>query len=90
MIARKFLISGRVQGVYFRWFTRQAAESLGVAGWVRNLPDGRVEAWAEGDGQQLEAFRRELQRGPQIARVDDVEEQEVEPRGDFTGFSIKY
>ncbi len=89
-IARKYLISGRVQGVCFRWFTHRAAESLGVRGYVRNLPDDRVEAWAQGSASQLESFRKELQRGPPSAIVTEIGEQEVQPSAEFAGFSITY
>lgn len=89
-IARRFLVSGRVQGVFFRLFTQKAAESLGLLGFVRNLPDGRVEAWAEGSEPQIEALRRELEKGSGSAVVLDVDVEKVDPRGDFHGFSITY
>jgi acylphosphatase len=86
-IARRFIISGRVQGVGFRWFTRDAADREGVHGWVRNLPDGRVEANAEGDADALERFERALRHGPRGARVDEVEVDAIAPTGRDTGFS---
>ena len=86
-VARRFVISGRVQGVGFRWFTREAADREGVHGWVRNLPDGRVEANAEGDADALERFERALRHGPRGARVDDVEVDAIAPTGRDTGFS---
>ncbi|HMF93639.1 MAG TPA: acylphosphatase [Vicinamibacterales bacterium] len=85
--ARRFLISGRVQGVGFRFFTQEAAEREGVHGWVRNLPDGRVEAQAEGDAEALERFERALRRGPRGARVDEVDVDSLPPTGRDTGFS---
>src|SRR5262249_26186674 len=72
-IARRFLVSGHVQGVGFRWFAENQAAREGLHGWVRNLPDGRVEAAAEGDAEALERFERALRHGPPAARVDDVE-----------------
>ena len=62
-------ITGRVQGVGFRWFVRERARRLGLAGWVRNLPDGSVEVLAEGDQGQLDLLEGELKKGPQGARV---------------------
>ena len=61
LVARRFLISGRVQNVGFRWFAESAAAREGVHGWIRNLPDGRVEAQAEGDAEALERFERALE-----------------------------
>ena len=71
-VARRFLISGRVQGVGFRHFTEAAAARAGVAGWVRNLPDGRVEVAAEGEDGVMERFERVIRKGPPGARVDGV------------------
>lgn len=65
-------ISGRVQGVGFRWFARERARSLGVAGWVRNRADGNVEVAAEGPDESVEALVRELRAGPRGASVSDV------------------
>ena len=74
VIARaRFLVSGRVQAVGFRWFTQKAAVRLGLTGWVRNLPDGRVEAVAQGLPEAIEAFEEALKSGPRFARVEDVE-----------------
>ena len=86
--ARRFLISGRVQGVGFRWFAESAAARDGLHGWIRNLPDGRVEAHAEGDADALERFEGALRHGPPGARVDDVEVDAVMPTGRDTGFSV--
>ena len=63
-------ISGRVQGVGFRWHSQWQAERLGLRGWVRNLSDGDVELWAEGDEQALDALERWLAHGPPAARVE--------------------
>lgn len=65
-------ISGRVQGVGFRWHSQWQAERLGLRGWVRNLIDGDVELWAEGDEQALAALERWLAHGPPAARVDQL------------------
>ena len=63
-------VTGVVQGVGFRWFVRERARRLGLAGWVRNLPDGSVEVLAKGDEGQLDLLRGELRRGPRGAAVD--------------------
>jgi acylphosphatase len=67
-------VTGMVQGVGFRWFVRERARRLGLAGWVRNLPDGSVEVAAAGDDQQLELLRNALREGPRGAAVDNLEE----------------
>ena len=77
------LIQGRVQGVYFRASTFEVGEQLGVVGFVRNLPDGRVEVLAEGTGEQLEALERFCRKGPPGARVDHVEVSRGAGRGDL-------
>lgn len=69
---RRFWVSGRVQGVYFRASAREAARGLGLRGWVRNLPDGRVEALAAGPADALDAFGRWLAQGPPQASVTSV------------------
>ena len=84
-VARRFFVSGRVQGVGFRAFVVEAARGLGLSGWVRNLSDGRVEAFAEGEEASLERLAAALARGPLLARVDRVEELEAAPEG-RTGF----
>jgi acylphosphatase len=87
-IARRFIISGRVQGVGFRFFAHDAAAREGIHGWVRNLPDRRVEALAEGDAEAMERFERTLRHGPPGARVDHVEVEDRLPAGRDTGFSV--
>ena len=72
--ALQVFVTGRVQGVAFRWSTRRQAVAVGVRGWVRNLDDGRVEAWIEGEADAVAAMRAWLARGPSAARVDGVEE----------------
>jgi acylphosphatase len=66
-------ISGRVQGVWFRQSTRERAEELGLCGWVRNLPDGRVEAFLSGEESAINAALAFLREGPSMARVDEVQ-----------------
>jgi len=73
IVCRHVLVSGRVQGVGFRWHARAKAEELGLAGWVRNLPDGRVEALVEGEAPAVEAMLAWLARGPSAARVTGVQ-----------------
>ena len=89
VISRRLLISGRVQGVCFRHYTRQTALTHGVAGWVRNLPDGRVEALFEGEDAAVEACIAWCRRGPDMARVDGIEIAEQQPEGASSGFSIR-
>lgn len=78
--ARGYLITGRVQGVGFRWWARRTAEALGLGGHVRNLPDGSVEVHVVGPVEVLEAFQRALREGPPSARVEGVESVEPDPR----------
>lgn len=85
---RHVLVSGRVQGVGFRWHAREKAQELGLAGWVANLPDGRVEAWLEGEVAAVEAMLLWLRRGPTAARVTNVEVVEHAPRG-LTDFGVR-
>jgi acylphosphatase len=79
-------VSGRVQGVGFRWWTRSRALELGLVGSARNLPDGRVAVVAEGPRRACTALLDALRGGGAPGRVDDVAEQWAEPRGDLTGF----
>ena len=88
IVARHYVVSGRVQRVGFRYFLYETACCENVTGWGRNLPDGRVEVVAEGDEEAIERFERALRRGPAGARVDDVDTEFVAPSGRFTGFSL--
>jgi acylphosphatase len=83
----RVVVSGSVQGVFFRTETRDRARSLGIAGWVRNVPDGTVEAAFEGDDERVDSMVEWCRRGPQGARVDHVEVEWAEPEGEV-GFSI--
>ena len=74
-------VSGRVQGVGFRWRAVERASALGVRGWVRNLADGRVELWLEGERRAVRAMLAWLEGGPSWARVERVDTAEAEPEG---------
>jgi acylphosphatase len=82
-------ISGEVQGVFFRHETRHRARAEGLAGWVRNLPDGRVEAVFEGPDESVERMVRWCHRGPSGAEVGEVEVLREEPEGDH-GFEVRF
>jgi len=88
-VARRFLVSGRVQGVGFRFFALDAARREGLHGYVVNLPDGQVEAHAEGDADALERFEMALRRGPSGACVSQVTGDDMGPAGHETGFEIR-
>jgi acylphosphatase len=88
-VARRFVISGRVQNVGFRYFTQNAAAREGVAGWVQNLPDGRVEVFVEGDEDAVTRVERAIRSGPPGARVENVYVQDDEAAGTLKGFRIK-
>jgi acylphosphatase len=89
MLARRYIVRGRVQGVGFRWFVESEARQLGLAGWVRNNIDGSVEVLAMGNDQQLANLRDRLQRGPRAARVDQVEVLPAEPIAGLETFRIE-
>ena len=88
-IARRYRISGRVQGVGFRWFTHAAAQRENIHGWVRNLPDGRVEAAAEGEAEAIDRFEGAVRHGPPGARVEDLEIEQTVPDARDTGFTVR-
>ncbi len=83
-------VSGRVQGVWYRATARDVAQRLGLTGWVRNLPDGRVEIVAEGDETALEEFIKWCWEGPPLARVDNVEVVWEPFKGEFDTFFVRY
>ena len=87
--ARRFIIRGRVQGVGFRWFTHDAAAREGVHGWVRNLADGSVEVFAEGESESVRRLEAAVRRGPASARVETFETEDHAPSGRTTGFEIR-
>jgi acylphosphatase len=89
-VARKFLISGEVQGVGYRFFAQRAAARHQVVGYVKNLSDGRVEALVEGSPTQVEAFKHDLAAGPRFGHVDDIEELNLDPTGTYSAFRIEH
>ena len=89
VIARRFLVSGRVQGVGYRYFVQDHAAAEGVHGYVRNLPDGRVEALIEGEEESVVRVERAVRRGPHSARVESVAVEDAVPSGRATGFDVR-
>ena len=88
--AKRFFVSGSVQGVGFRFFAERTALSLGVSGYVRNLYDGRVEVYAIGNAEQMDALKNALQRGPRMATVDRVDEHDADILREYaSAFSIE-
>lgn len=87
-MAMRVLVSGRVQGVGFRAFTQDVAREMSVAGWVRNLPDGRVEAHLQGAGGAVGRVVDRLRDGPRAGRVDDLRTSEVSDEP-MQGFDIR-
>ena len=89
MIAKRYIVRGRVQGVGYRWFVDYEARQLGLAGWVRNNFDGTVEVLAMGSAEQQTALRDKLRAGPRAARVDEVQELPADPVAGLTSFRIE-
>jgi len=89
MIARRYIVRGRVQGVGYRWFVDHEARQLGLAGWVRNNLDGTVEVLAMGSSEQHSALRGKLHQGPRAARVDHVDESPADAVAGLTTFRIE-
>ncbi len=85
--ARRYFVSGRVQGVGFRWFVEKHANQLGLQGYTRNLDDGRVEVYAIGTRAQHDDLTAQLRKGPPMSEVRDVEQQEASPER-VNGFRI--
>jgi len=79
LTARRAIVRGRVQGVGFRFFAERAAREFGIRGWVRNLPDGTVETFAEGEADAVAGYLEKLRRGPLGSRVDAVDVTDVPP-----------
>ena len=88
-VARRWLISGEVQGVGYRFFAQRVAARHQVSGYVRNLPDGRVEVLAEGAPAGVEGFKHDLAAGPAGSSVEQVEELNLEPTGSYSSFRIE-
>ena len=86
--AYRWVISGRVQGVGFRYFARRAAESLMLTGWVRNCADGSVEVQVAGTAEALQRFRRELERGPRFSLVEEIVEEDLAQAPRWQSFNI--
>ncbi len=84
------VLAGKVQGVGFRYFTRNLAKKYGLKGYVRNLPDGTVEILAEGDEQTLRKFLEEVEKGPPLAEVTHMRFQFEDKEGGFEDFEIEY
>lgn len=87
-VRRRLVVQGRVQGVWFRESARRRAEELGVAGWVRNTPEGTVEAELEGEAEDVAVLVSWFERGPSRARVDGIEVEERAPVGE-RGFDVR-
>jgi len=90
MEVRNLIITGRVQGVGFRWFVLRRAKSLELTGWVRNLPDGSVEVWAEGGRDALDSLEILLKDGPPGSHVSELQSRSTVASGRFTDFDISY
>lgn len=88
MASARFFVSGRVQGVFYRASTREQALRLGIAGYARNLSDGRVEVVAQGGDEALAALEKWLRDGPPAAQVDDVARESLSDAAPFGGFDI--
>ena len=88
-IAKRIRVTGRVQGVFFRAWTRDEAQTLGIDGWVRNCSDGSVEAQLEGDQEAIEELVDLIREGPPGARVEGVEVEESDPEG-LSGFEVRH
>ena len=86
----RFVVTGRVQGVFFRDFMRSASHRLNVTGWVRNRSDGAVEGEAVGTADRLQSFREALARGPELARVVSLEVEASTGFGGFAEFRVRY
>ncbi len=89
MIARRYCVEGRVQGVGYRYFVQRVAGELGVTGYTRNLEDGRVEVYATGTAEQLADLAGYLRKGPRLSEVRNIEEMEA-PVLQYSGFHIEY
>lgn len=88
-VAKRLIVSGRVQGVGFRYFSQETAQRFGIKGWVRNLNDGTVELHAEGTEQEIGAFEQALKDGNRFVGVERIEETEANDQ-EFRSFDILY
>jgi len=89
-ICRRVIVSGRVQGVAFRAYARAAARKVGATGWVRNLPDGRVEALVEGASEHVDSMVAWFHKGSPSSKVEKVTIYDEKPSGQFTDFEITF
>ena len=87
--ARRFVVSGRVQGVGFRFFAHEAARREGLHGHAANLDDGRVEVVVEGELESVDRFERAVRRGPSRSRVEQVMVDDLDPTGRAAGFDVR-
>jgi acylphosphatase len=88
-IFRRYLVTGRVQGVGFRWYVEREAQLIGVGGWVRNRDDGAVEVLASGTNAQLGSLYERLREGPRAARIEQVEVDDAAPFSGYQTFQIE-
>ncbi len=84
----RILVSGKVQGVFFRKSTKNKAQELDITGWVRNLDDGRVEAVFEGEKEKVEKMVEWARKGPDYAEIKDIKITPEEYTGEFSGFTV--
>ncbi|HEY5883979.1 MAG TPA: acylphosphatase [Pyrinomonadaceae bacterium] len=89
-VARKFVIRGNVQGVGYRFFAQRAAARHQITGYVKNCPDGTVEALAQGSAKDVEEFKKDLVTGPQWSSVEHVEEINLELTSEYSSFRIEH
>ena len=83
-------VTGRVQGVGFRYYTQKQAKLFGLTGWVKNLPDGSVQVLVQGEKPEIETFVDYLRIGPSMARVQNVSISKIEQAEDFVEFNVRY
>lgn len=88
LVRVRVFAGGRVQGVAYRFYAEKCADRLGIVGWARNLPDGRVEVLAEGSADHVETFLDQLRAGPSLARVDSFEVRREAATGEYPDFRI--
>ena len=89
IVCKRVIISGRVQGVGYRFFAVEEAERLGIQGWVRNMPDGRVEVEVQGLPDAVEDLLDELRNGPRLSHVTDMDVQDINCESKHVGFRIR-
>jgi len=89
IVAKRFVVTGRVQGVGFRWFVQETAALEGASGWVMNRPDGAVEALVQGEAEAVQRVERKIRRGPPSARVQNVDVFDETPSDRTGSFVIR-